>query len=136
MAKTDIKSVFRIVPIHPEDFHLLGMKLDGLYDYDTILPMGCSMSCAIFEAFSSAVKWIATNKLGISRMVHVLDDFLIIAPSSHEASIQLERFLDFCEECGIPISPEKTWAISSYDISGHNVRRPELYDGLAGGKAS
>ena len=41
-------------------------------------------------------------------MVHVLDDFLIIAPSSHEASIQLERFLDFCEECGIPMSPEKT----------------------------
>ena len=96
MAKTDVKSAFRIVPIHPEDFHLLGMKLDGLYFYETTLPMGCSMSCAIFEAFSSAVQWIATNKLG---------NFLIIGPSSHEASIQLERFLDFCEECGIPMSP-------------------------------
>ena len=104
MAKTDIKSAFRIVPIHPEDFHLLGMKLDGLYFYDTTLPM----SCAIFEAFSSVVQWIATNKLGIPRMVHVLDDFLIIGPSSHEASIRLERFLAFCEECGIPMSPEKT----------------------------
>ena len=41
-------------------------------------------------------------------MVHVLDDFLIIASSPHEARSQLQRFLSFCEECGIPIALEKT----------------------------
>ena len=48
LAKNDIKSAFRIVPIHPDDHHLLGMKWQGRYYYDTMLPMGCSISCAIF----------------------------------------------------------------------------------------
>ena len=108
LAKTDIKSAFRIVPIHPDDRHLLGMRWDGRFYYDTTLPMGCSMSCAIFESFSTTIKWIANNKLDIPRMVHVLDDFFIIAPSVDEASEQLGRFLKFCGECGIPIAPEKT----------------------------
>ena len=108
LAKTDIKSAFRIVPIHPDDHHLLGMSLNDKFYYDTTLPMGCSMSCSIFESFSTAIQWIANNKLGIPRMVHVLDDFLIIGSSPDEVSAQLRRFLDFCEECGIPIAPEKT----------------------------
>ena len=48
LAKTDIKSAFRIIPIHPDNHHLLGMKWQTRYYYDTMLPMGCSMSCAIF----------------------------------------------------------------------------------------
>ena len=53
-AKTDIKSAFRIVPIHPADYSLLGMNLDNLYYFDRCLPMGLSSSCNIFEAFSTA----------------------------------------------------------------------------------
>ena len=108
LAKTDIKLAFRIVPIHPDDHHLLGMRWNGGFYYDTTLPMGCSMSCAIFESFSTAIQWIANNKLGIPRMVHVLDNFLMIASSTGEVSTQLRKFLDFCEECGIPIAPENT----------------------------
>ena len=108
LAKNDIKSAFQIVPMNPDDHHLLGMKWKDMYYYDTILPIGCSMSCAIFEAFSTAVQWIAINKLHIPRMVHVLDDFLIIASSPLEAQSQLQRFLRFWDECGIPIALEKT----------------------------
>ena len=55
MAKTDIASAFRIIPIHPCDFHLLGMKWQGKYYFDRCLPMGCSTSCSIFESFSTAL---------------------------------------------------------------------------------
>ena len=78
LAKTAIKSAFRIIPVHPSQYHLLGMKWEGNYSYDTMLPMGCSISCAIFEAFFSAMEWVAKNKLGIPYMTHVLDDFLIL----------------------------------------------------------
>ena len=108
LAKTDIKSAFRIIPVHPSQYHLLGMQWEGKYFYDTTLPMGCSISCAIFEAFSSAIEWIAKNKLDIPYMTHVLDDFLIVAPSYKESDNQLKRFLSFCDECGIPMAPEKT----------------------------
>ena len=61
MAKTDIKSAFRIIPVHPKDHPLLGMKWDNQYYFDRALPMGCSSSCAIFEAFSSALEWLSTH---------------------------------------------------------------------------
>ena len=52
MAKTEIKSAFRILPVNPDDHPLLGMKWENLYySYDRCLPMDCSASCAIFEAF-------------------------------------------------------------------------------------
>ena len=47
LAKTDIKSAFRIVSIHPDDHNLLAMKWDGMFYYDTTLPMGCSMGCSV-----------------------------------------------------------------------------------------
>ena len=108
LAKTDIESAFRIIPITPADHHLLGFVWQGQYYYDTTLPMGCSMSCAIFEAFSTAIQWIAQNKLNIPRIVHVLDDFLIISDSEQEGKDQLRRFIAFCEACGIPIVSDKT----------------------------
>ena len=51
MAKTDIKSAFRIIPIHPQDYSLLGIKWADKYYFDRCLPMGCSSSFAIFETF-------------------------------------------------------------------------------------
>ena len=36
MAKTDIQSAFRLFPVHPEDWELLGMKWEGKYYYDKV----------------------------------------------------------------------------------------------------
>ena len=56
MAKTDVKSAFRIIPIHRADYFLLGLKWDNTYYFDRCLAMGLSSSCAIFEAFSTALE--------------------------------------------------------------------------------
>lgn len=55
MAKTDVKSAFCIIPIHPADYSLLGMRWDNMYYFDRCLAMRLSSSCAIFEAFSTAL---------------------------------------------------------------------------------
>ena len=44
LAKTDIKNAFRIIPINPQDYHLLGICWNGLYYYDRAMPMRCSSS--------------------------------------------------------------------------------------------
>ena len=49
MAKADIENAFRILPVHPVDYELLGMKIDECYFFDRVLPMGCSISCKLFE---------------------------------------------------------------------------------------
>ena len=108
MAKTDVKSAFRIIPIHPNDFALLGMKWQNAYYFDRCLPMGCCSSCAIFEAFSTALEWLAMNRLGASGVLLILDDFLFIADSHDKCHADLTNFLSICEYIGVPIAQEKT----------------------------
>lgn len=108
LAKTDIKNAFRIIPIHPSDYNLLGMQWRGLYYYDRCMPMGCSSSCLTFETFSTAVEWVAHNKLKIDYILHLLDDYLLVAPSMQLCQQQLDLFLSLCTYLGIPIAPEKT----------------------------
>ena len=104
-AKTDIKSAFCIIPIHPADYSLLGMKVDNLYYFDQCLPMGLSSSCNIFEAFSTTFEWLSVHCLGASSVLHILDDFLFIAKTKDRYEAD---FVSLCHHLGIPLAPEKT----------------------------
>ena len=44
LAKTDVRSAFRIIPVHPSDYPLLGLQWRGQWYNDRCLPMGCSSS--------------------------------------------------------------------------------------------
>ena len=79
MAKTDVKSALRIIPIHPSDYSMLGMKYQNPILIDRCLPMECSSSCAIFEAYSIALEWLAMPYFGASGVLHILGDLLFIA---------------------------------------------------------
>ena len=81
LAKTDIKSAFRIIPVHPLEYPLLGIKWANEYYFDRCLAMGLKSSCAIFDKFSSSLEWLAMQHLHVSAVLHILDDFLFIAPS-------------------------------------------------------
>ena len=107
-AKTDIKSAFRIIPIRPADYNLLGFYWRGSYYFDRCLPMGLASSCKTFEALSTAVQWISQTKLGICFMLHLLGDVLIISASHEQCSRELSLFLELCSCLGIPMAPEKT----------------------------
>ena len=113
MAKTDIKSAFRIVPIHPDHYPLLGMKWQGLYYYDKCLAMGLSESCAAFERVSGSLQWLAVSRFGASGVVHILDDFLFIANTEEKCRADLRNFLAMCSFLGIPIAEEKTMGPST-----------------------
>ena len=54
VVKADIKDAFRIIPISPLDYRLLGFKFKGQFYFDMCLPMGCSTSCQAFESLSKA----------------------------------------------------------------------------------
>jgi hypothetical protein len=59
MTKRDMKSAFRLLPICPDDFCLLGIKdNEGNIYIDNFLPMGCRVSCALFEKFSTFSQWL------------------------------------------------------------------------------
>ena len=71
--------------------------------------MGCSSSCQIFERLSSALQWIATHKLDIQYISHVLDDFIILNNAYGSCKAQLQQFLHMCADIGVPMAEEKTF---------------------------
>ena len=56
LAKTEITSVFRIIPVSPLDYPLLCIKWDNQHYFDRGLAMGLKSSCAIFEKFSTSLE--------------------------------------------------------------------------------
>ena len=59
LAKTDIKSVFHIIPFGSLIMNFLGVFWQGKYYYNRVMPMGCASSCRTFEMFSTAIKLVA-----------------------------------------------------------------------------
>ena len=53
MGKIDVKSAYRIIPIHPRDRYLLGMKWPDHYFMDLALPFGLRSAPSIFNSFRS-----------------------------------------------------------------------------------
>ena len=87
---------------------LLGFYWEDKYYFDKCLPMGCRTSCNIFEEFSTAIEWISCKKLGITHVIHILDDFLFIEHSKFLALEKLKLFLHLCADIGIPLASDKT----------------------------
>ena len=46
--------------------------------------------------------------LHVPAVLHILDDFLFIAPSRVKCSDDLHKFLDMCNFLGVPIAQDKT----------------------------
>lgn len=92
-----------------DSFRLLGCAWNGAYYVDRCLPMGCSISCALFEAFSSFLEWVVRDVSGINSMVHYLDDFLCVGPpGSNICAVLLGTLQHIAERFGVPLAPEKT----------------------------
>ena len=49
LAKLDIKSAYRLVPVHPSDRLLLGVLWDGAYYIDRALPFGLRSAPKILQ---------------------------------------------------------------------------------------
>ena len=123
LAKTDLKSAFRQLPIRKEDLNLLGMKHQGLWYLDRCLPFGVSLACKIFEEFSSALHW----KVGLmiaEALVHYLDDFLFAGDSIAKVNESLEVFRKVCKGIGFPIAEGRQdgWTNPNPPLFGPNFR--------------
>ena len=79
LAKIDVKSVFRLLPVHPADRHLLGMEWRDLVYVDNCLPFGLRSAPRLLNLLAELLSWIVSSK-GISFTIHYLDDFLTVGP--------------------------------------------------------
>ena len=83
MGKMDIKSAYRIVPVHPDDQLLLGVKWQGGVYVDARLSFGLRSAPLIFTAIADTLEWIIKQQ-GVGILLHYLDDFITICPPDSE----------------------------------------------------
>jgi hypothetical protein len=103
LAKMDIKQAYRIVPIHPQDRPLLGMKWQESIYVDKMLPFGLRSAPLIFSALADALMWIM-QKRGASPVFHYVDDFITVGrPVSSECDTNLRIMKETCQMTGTPI---------------------------------
>jgi hypothetical protein len=108
-AKMDICQAFRLLIINPADFDLLGIMFGGKYYVDKCLPMGCSISCSLFEKFATFVHWVVASKSVLETLDHYLDDFFFAGESFTQNCAKLmETFVEVCKELGVPLAEDKT----------------------------
>lgn len=108
MAKVDLKSAFRMIPVRPEDWELLGMYWKGRFYFDTCLPFGLRSAPYLFNQYADALAWILHNNYGIRWLIHYLDDYFLAGPAgSSDCATHLQSFLQTCSQLGVPIAMEK-----------------------------
>ena len=108
LAKSDIQSAFRLIPVSPDDYPRLGFVFKNKYYFDRCLAQGYSSSCQIFERFSSSLEWILKNKFGVKHCLHVLDDFLFIGHTFEECKNYLTAWETLCSMINVPLAKDKT----------------------------
>ena len=82
LAKTEFESAFRLIPVHKDDYELLGMFCNGKSYYDKVLPFGLRSAPFLLTSFLTLSSGFYEIKCHITFVCHILDDFLIIEPPS------------------------------------------------------
>ena len=108
MAKVDLKSAFRMVPVHPSDWSLLGMRWREQYYIDTCLPFGLRSAPYLFNEVATAIEWILSHNYSIHQLIHYLDDYFMTGPPADgTCAHDLGCFLRVAKLLGAVVAMEK-----------------------------
>ena len=107
MAKLDLKSAYRKVPVHPDDQPLLGMAWGGRTFCDRAFPFGLRSAPKLFTAVADGLSW-ALQREGIANVLHYLDDFFFWSEGdSPNCANALSLAVPLCRRLGLPMAPQK-----------------------------
>lgn len=107
LAKIDVESAYRLVPVHPLDRPLQAVIWNGALYVDLMLPFGLRSAPKLFNALADGLEWYLRS-LGIRDIFHYLDDFLIVGPPASPVCAEGLALLDkACEWLGVPIAKHK-----------------------------
>ena len=108
IAKFDVESAYRNVPVHPSDRSLLGIKWHNQYYVDLALPFCLCSAPFFFSAIADTVEWILVHSYQIPDLLHYLDDFITVGPpESSQCAHNLSTTLAVCKRLGPPFHPCK-----------------------------
>ena len=108
MAKTDLKSAFRLIPIHPDDWNLLGIYWKAQFYVDLYLPFGLRSAPYLFNQLSDALEWILKHNYGLQSVLHILDDFFVAERTRVQCLTSFSTLLRVFMSLRAPVVAAKT----------------------------
>ena len=106
LAKIDILSTFRLLPVHPKNHHLLGMSwTDDIY-INSCLSFGFCSSPKLFNVMADLLAWILQQQ-GVIELFHYLNNFLTIGPPMSVRCQDLDTIQTVCTQLGVPLAVGK-----------------------------
>lgn len=111
MAKIDLKSAYRHVPLHPSNYQATGLKWkfnnanSFTYLYDTKLPFGAKRSPEIFHRLTQSITRMMSRR-GFF-LVAYLDDFLILSESEHDCWTAFWELITLLGRLGLTVNWNK-----------------------------
>ena len=104
-----------MLPLKPNHFWMLFMKAENpqtgqvQYFHDKTLPFGASISCALFQRFSNALRHvIEVLTENFHHVTNYLDDYLFIQCDYPSCKVMVKCFIDICHCIRFPVAFDKT----------------------------
>ena len=105
MAKIDIESAYRLLPVHPQD---QAIRWENCTYVDLVLPFGLCSAAKIFNTMADALAWHLTRAGVVEFIDHYLDDFIILgAPGTSQCQDTLAIVDRECVSLGVPLVSHK-----------------------------
>ena len=84
-----------LLPVHPQDWFILGVFWQGEVFVDRTLPFGLSSAPKLFSAVTDSLAW-ALHCKGVPFQLHYLDDFCFWAKQASTPVMLLWHLLSIC----------------------------------------
>jgi hypothetical protein len=107
LCKIDIKAAYRLLGVQPSEWPLLGMHWKSQFYFDKVLPMGLSSSCRHWERVATLAQWIVQQHIGVERMVHYIDDYLLFSTDLQVGAEQRDQSVQLFNDLGVIVANEK-----------------------------
>jgi hypothetical protein len=130
LFKSDVKSAYRQLPVHPSWQIKQAIPIDGQYHIDRCNTFGNRGGGWNWDSFISSVNWIATEKKGVSGLLGYVDDNFgwefernkkYYEPYNKYLPTKQARLLELWDELGIPHDEDKQLSGPSLPILGYHV---------------
>ena len=126
LAKINVKSAYRLVPVHPTHRSLKAMRWKDAV-YVAVRFVICPQD---LNAVADALEWHVHHQ-GVQHIFHYLDDFIVVgAPATEQCAEALSILDSECRRFGVPIADHKPTTCLVYlgievDTVALQLRLPE-----------
>ena len=108
MAKFDVQSAYRLLPVQGEDSICLGPTIVGQIFTDKMLPMGAKTGAAHWEAFGHLWKWMVQNASQFHGSIcRYVDNMLCVFQPDSDPTCSITALEVVCAEIGLPLAPNR-----------------------------